>query len=73
MRRFLTAGLLAGSFALVTVVVPATASADAPPGWCLGPAPCTRTTDGWCLGQSPCTATTDGWCLNPSEDVCRRY
>ncbi|MFF4597673.1 hypothetical protein [Amycolatopsis sp. NPDC001319] len=75
MRRFLTAGLLAGSFALVALAVPATAAAAVPPGWCLGPGPCTVTTDGWCFGDTPCDRvhSPDGWCLNPSEDICRRY
>ncbi|MEV4596627.1 hypothetical protein AB0K15_04415 [Amycolatopsis sp. NPDC049253] len=75
MRRLLTAGVLASSFALVTLAAPATASAVVLPGWCLGPGPCTVTADGWCLGDTPCdrAPTPDGWCLTPSEDICRRY
>ncbi|MEU4667635.1 hypothetical protein AB0F91_06630 [Amycolatopsis sp. NPDC023774] len=58
MRRFLTAGVLAGSFAFGALAVPATSSAAVAPGWCLGPA--------------PCTVTPDGWCPTPSDDICRR-
>ena len=66
LTRLLAPALLAAAASLF--MLPAIASAATPPGWCLGPGPCTIAPP---AGTAQ-AAAPDGWCLLPT-DICRRY
>ncbi len=59
--RFLAPVLLAAGL----VLLPASAFAATPDGWCKGPGPCTS-------APRATPAAEDGWCVVPTE-ICRRY